>query len=56
MVVPKSGGLVAGIVSGETFPEDFEFYGSRRSIQRQIGNAVPPKLAKAMIEFLRENI
>ncbi|OGE94909.1 MAG: hypothetical protein A3B10_03955 [Candidatus Doudnabacteria bacterium RIFCSPLOWO2_01_FULL_44_21] len=24
MVVPKSGGLVAGIVSGETFPEDFE--------------------------------
>ncbi|OGX08827.1 MAG: DNA (cytosine-5-)-methyltransferase [Omnitrophica WOR_2 bacterium GWA2_47_8] len=47
---------VPEIAALQTFPEDFEFYGSRRSIQRQIGNAVPPKLAKAMIEFLRENI
>lgn len=47
---------VPEIAAIQTFPEDFEFYGNRRSVQRQIGNAVPPKLAKAMIEFLKENI
>ena len=40
----------------QTFPEDFTFSGSRRSIQRQIGNAVPPLLAKSMIGYLKENI
>lgn len=29
----------------QSFPDDFVFYGSKRSISRQIGNAVPPKLA-----------
>ena len=28
-----------------TFPDDFAFVGSRRSVQAQIGNAVPPLLA-----------
>ena len=28
-----------------TFPDDFEFVGKRASVQSQIGNAVPPRLA-----------
>ncbi|WP_347320736.1 DNA cytosine methyltransferase [Rossellomorea sp. RS05] len=40
----------------QTFPKDYLFYGSRRSIQKQIGNAVPPLMAKAMINFLKESL
>lgn len=40
----------------QTFPEDYHFVGSRRSIQKQIGNAVPPLLGKAMVEHLIKNI
>ena len=29
----------------QSFPDDFVFYGDRRSISRQIGNAVPPKVS-----------
>lgn len=29
----------------QSFPDDFVFYGDRRSISRQIGNAVPPKIS-----------
>jgi DNA (cytosine-5)-methyltransferase 1 len=47
---------VPEIAAIQTFPEDYQFAGSRRSIQKQIGNAVPPLLAKAMIEFLIENL
>lgn len=36
----------------QTFPEDYEFYGSYYSIHKQIGNAVPPLLAKLVIEEL----
>ena len=43
---------VPEIAAIQTFPEDYKFYGSRRSIQKQIGNAVPPLLGKAMTEFL----
>lgn len=32
------------------FPHDYEFKGNRSSIYRQIGNAVPPPLAKAIAE------
>lgn len=36
----------------QTFPEDYEFFGSYYSIHKQIGNAVPPLLAKLVIEEL----
>ena len=34
----------------QAFPKDYAFAGVRRSIQRQIGNAVPPLLAQRVIE------
>jgi DNA (cytosine-5)-methyltransferase 1 len=33
-----------------TYPDDFELVGSRSSIQAQLGNSVPPLLAKSVIE------
>lgn len=36
----------------QTFPDDYEIVGSRRSAQIQIGNAVPPLLAKRLAEPL----
>lgn len=39
----------------QTFPEDYKFIGSRRSIQKQIGNAVPAFLGKAMVNHLISN-
>jgi DNA (cytosine-5)-methyltransferase 1 len=32
-----------------TFPDDFEFVGSRSSVQAQIGNSVPPLLAEQVV-------
>lgn len=40
----------------QTFPEDYHFVGSRRSIHKQIGNAVPPLMGKAMVECLIKNV
>ncbi|HEY1799774.1 MAG TPA: DNA cytosine methyltransferase [Terriglobales bacterium] len=34
----------------QAFPKDYIFSGVRRSVQRQIGNAVPPLLAQRVIE------
>jgi DNA (cytosine-5)-methyltransferase 1 len=40
----------------QTFPSNYKFYGNRRSVQKQIGNAVPCLLAKAMVQHLIENL
>ena len=32
----------------QTFPDDFVWVGSKISVARQVGNAVPPELAKAV--------
>lgn len=44
------------IAAIQTFPEDYKFIGSRRSIQKQIGNAVPCYMGKAMIDFVKESL
>lgn len=40
----------------QTFPKGYKFYGSRRSVQKQIGNAVPPLMGAAMIKYLKESL
>ena len=40
----------------QTFPKDYKFYGSRRSVQKQIGNAVPCLLGEAMVKHLIEHV
>jgi DNA (cytosine-5)-methyltransferase 1 len=38
------------------FPDDFSFAGSRRDIQLQIGNAVPPPLAEVIAKAIRKQM
>lgn len=38
------------------FPDDYEFAGTRREIQVQIGNAVPPRLATVIAEAIRRQL
>lgn len=40
----------------QTFPERFEFQGSKSSKLKQIGNAVPPSLAREVAESIQEFI
>jgi DNA (cytosine-5)-methyltransferase 1 len=40
----------------QMFPKNYKFVGNRRSVQKQIGNAVPCLLAKAMVEHLLEHL
>jgi DNA (cytosine-5-)-methyltransferase len=40
----------------QTFPDNFIFEGNSISIQQQIGNAVPPKLAKAIAEEIKKTL
>ncbi|WP_148570770.1 DNA cytosine methyltransferase [Aliarcobacter cryaerophilus] len=40
----------------QTFPYDYKFYGSPRVVRQQIGNAVPPLLGKAVVEYLLNNL
>lgn len=47
---------VPEIAAIQTFPKGYKFYGSRRSVQKQIGNAVPALMGKAMIEFVKESL
>jgi len=47
---------VPEVAAIQTFPTDYKFAGSRRSIQKQIGNAVPPVLGCAMVKHLMEHL
>ena len=38
----------------QSFPDSFIFYGNKCSVCKQIGNAVPPLLAKALAEQIKE--
>lgn len=38
----------------QSFPDTFQFVGSKESINSQIGNAVPPLLASAIAQKLKE--
>jgi len=38
----------------QSFPNDFKFFGSQTSVFRQIGNAVPPLMAKSIGESLKK--
>lgn len=40
----------------QTFPKNYVFCGNRRSVQKQIGNAVPCLMGKAMIEHVKESL
>lgn len=37
----------------QTFPDDFRFVGTKTSIYKQIGNAVPPKMAYFIAEMIK---
>ena len=38
----------------QTFPDDFEFFGSKIEVAKQIGNAVPPLLAAKVADCVRD--
>ena len=38
----------------QSFPDSFRFYGKKVAIRKQIGNAVPPLLAKAIAEHIQK--
>lgn len=39
----------------QSFPDDFVFYGSKSSQMKQVGNAVPPMLAKAIAQVILDD-
>lgn len=38
----------------QSFPDDFVFYGDKRAISRQIGNAVPPKISYFLATLVKK--
>lgn len=44
------------IAAIQTFPMDYQFIGNRRTIQKQIGNAVPSLLGKAFVDLLKTGL
>jgi DNA (cytosine-5)-methyltransferase 1 len=47
---------VPEVAAIQTFPDRYSFSGNRRSIQKQIGNAVPCLLAEKMVSHLVEHL
>lgn len=47
---------VREVAAIQTFPIDYQFVGTRRTIQKQIGNAVPCKLGEVFVKFLIDNL
>lgn len=47
---------VPEVAAIQTFPRGYKFCGSRRSVQKQIGNAVPCLMGRAMIEYVKESL
>ena len=47
---------VPEIAAIQTFPKAYKFQGKRRSIQKQIGNAVPPLLANKVLNHVQESL
>jgi DNA (cytosine-5)-methyltransferase 1 len=47
---------VAEIRRLQTLPDEFQLRGDRRDIQRQLGNAVPVELGKAVVRSLAESL
>ncbi|MBV8542293.1 MAG: DNA cytosine methyltransferase [Pseudonocardiales bacterium] len=39
-----------------TFPDEFELVGKRSSVQAQLGNSVPPRLAHAVVEAVADSL
>ncbi len=40
----------------QSFPDDFIFYGTKSSQMLQVGNAVPPKIARVLAKKIKENL
>ena len=40
----------------QTFPPKYKFYGSKRDVYTQIGNAVPVKLAMAVAQMIKSKL
>lgn len=40
----------------QSFPDDFRFYGNKGSQMKQVGNAVPPRLAKVVAQVIKNDI
>jgi DNA (cytosine-5)-methyltransferase 1 len=40
----------------QSFPDDYIFYGTKSSICKQIGNAVPPKISRFLAVLIKEII
>ena len=40
----------------QTFPDDHQFFGTRQEQCIQVGNAVPPKLAKPFFDAIKSHL